>query len=100
MMELTKKKIIEFFIENKKLFSEKFGVTNISLFGSFARGEETRESDIDLLIEMNDATFDKLAGLKIYLEESFEREVNVVRKRVGLKPRFLKVISRDLIRVA
>ncbi len=99
-MKLTKKEILKFLSENKEGLLKKFDVTNISLFGSFTREEETDESDIDLLMEMNGPTFSKLAGPKIYLERFFNRDVNIVRNRTRLKPQFLKIISKDLIRVA
>ncbi len=94
------KDIILFSIEqNKEYLKEKFGVINIALFDSFARGEETAESDIDLLVEMIEPTVSKLAGLRIFFEKIFMREVNVVRKHSRLKQRFLQIISRDIIHV-
>ncbi|MFO7446259.1 MAG: nucleotidyltransferase family protein [Ignavibacteriaceae bacterium] len=98
-MQLTKKEILEFLSANKEFLQKKFGVTDISLFGSFARGEETEESDIDLLYEMTEPTFSKIVGLKHYLEDIFKREVGLVRKRPGLRPRFIKIISKELIHV-
>ena len=99
-MKINKQYIIEFLQSKKDFLSKEYGVIRISLFGSFARGEETEESDIDLLVEMDDPTFSKLAGISIYLEKVFGRKVSVVRKGSYLKPRFLKIISRDLISVA
>ena len=98
-MKLTKEDIIKFLSDNKALLRDRFDVTDIALFGSFARGEEIKESDIDLLVEMKEPTFSKMAGLRIYLEKKFGREVNVTRKHPRLKPRFLKIINQDLIRV-
>jgi len=99
-MNLTKKEIIEFLSANKEYMLKTYGVTSISLFGSFARDEQTDESDIDLLYEMNEPSFSKIAGLKDYLENYFSRQIGLVRKRDRLKPRFLKIISRDLINVS
>jgi hypothetical protein len=98
-MKLTKENIIKFLSDSKALLRDRFDVTDIALFGSFARGDQIKDSDIDLLVEMDEPTFSKMAGLRIYLEEKFGREVNILRKHSRLKPRFLKIISRDLIRV-
>jgi predicted nucleotidyltransferase len=99
-MALTKNEILKLLSANKELMLKTYGVTNISLFGSFARDEQTEDSDIDLLYEMDDPTFSKIAGLKEFLENSFDRRIGLVRKRDRLKPRFLKIISRDLIHVS
>jgi predicted nucleotidyltransferase len=98
-MDINGDKILAVIKQNEKYLNEKFGVLNIALFGSFARGEETENSDIDLLVEMDQPTFSKLAGLRVFLEQKIEREVNVVRKHSRLKPRFLKIIGRDIIYV-
>jgi predicted nucleotidyltransferase len=57
-------------------------VKRASLFGSFARGEETRDSDLDLLIEFKGqkSLFD-LVGLKLALEAKIHRKVDVVTYR-------------------
>lgn len=65
----------------KKITSilKKNGVKKAALFGSFARGEAKKKSDIDLLIEFKGkkSLFD-LVGLKIELEESTGRSVDLV----------------------
>lgn len=54
-------------------------VKKAAIFGSFARGEATKSSDVDILIEFKGkkSLFD-LAGLKIELEEAIGRKVDVV----------------------
>ena len=56
------------------------GVKRAAIFGSFARGNATKKSDIDLLIEFkgkNKSLFD-LVALKLQLEEKLGRQVDVV----------------------
>jgi uncharacterized protein len=55
------------------------GVVKAGIFGSFARGEQRRRSDIDMLIlfKGRKSLFD-LAGLQIELEEKLKRKVDVV----------------------
>ena len=58
---------------------EKYGVTKASLFGSFARGEEKRNSDIDLLVEMPlDASLFTIVALKRDLEKKVRRIVDIL----------------------
>lgn len=66
--------------------AERYGATNVRVFGSFARGEQRQRSDIDLLVDLPDgmSLFD-LSGLKISLEETLHRRVDVVPAR-SVKP--------------
>ena len=56
----------------------RFGVTRLSLFGSYARGDQTSSSDIDFVVELQTKTFDAYMGLKQYLEELFSCPVDLV----------------------
>ena len=72
-------------------------VKNIYLFGSVARGEEGPQSDIDVLVAFDGpATFDGYMELKFYLEDLFQKEVDLVTEE-GLRPELLKIVSEDLI---
>ena len=56
-----------------------YGVKRAALFGSIVRGEITKESDVDLLIEFEGRkSLLDLAGLKIELEEQLKRDVDVL----------------------
>jgi hypothetical protein len=65
----------------KPTLTTQYKVKEISLFGSFVRGEQGANSDIDLLAEF-DPTADlfDLIGLELYLEDVFKRAVDVVPK--------------------
>ena len=68
--------------ELKPLLANRYKVREISLFGSFVRGEQGTSSDIDLLAEFEDnADLFDLIGLMLYLEEIFQRPVDVVPKQ-------------------
>lgn len=63
------------------------GVTRSSIFGSFATGENTKDSDIDILIEPPESmTLFGFAGLKLELEEALGLEVDLVEYS-AIKPR-------------
>ena len=57
-----------------------YGVKRIGLFGSFARGEQTDLSDVDVLVEFHQdqKTFDNYMDLKYFLEELLDRKVDLV----------------------
>lgn len=78
----------------------RFGARRLALFGSAARDELRAESDIDVLVDFEQAaTFDRYFGLKDYLEALLGRRVDLVTEK-GLKPRARRLVEQDLIRVA
>ncbi len=83
----TRKQILAKLKSNKeKILS--FGVTNIGLFGSYVRDEQTAKSDIDILIDFNPKkeTYDNFISVYDLLESIFkENKVEVVTKN-GLSP--------------
>ncbi len=97
----TKNEIITFLQQNKNYLQEKFHITKIGLFGSFARDEQTAKSDVDLLIEL-DANVtdlhDTKESLREFLSYSFERSVDLAREKY-LKPYAKDMILKDTIYV-
>ena len=73
-----------------------FGVRSLSLFGSSARGEDTPESDLDFVVEFEKKTFDSYMDLKLFLEELFDRPVDLVLAD-GIRPRLRAAILREAI---
>jgi predicted nucleotidyltransferase len=57
-----------------------FGVKRCGVFGSFARGMQTGQSDVDLLVEFEPGkkSFDNFMGLAFFLEETIGRKVELV----------------------
>lgn len=56
----------------------RFGVRKLGIFGSTARGEAGPASDVDVLVEFDEPTFDRYMDLKFYLEDIFERPCDLV----------------------
>lgn len=66
--------------------AERYGVRNVRIFGSFARGEQRPSSDVDLLVDLPDEmSLLDMSGLKIALEKALRRRVDVVSSR-AIKP--------------
>lgn len=73
-----------------------FGVKRLGLFGSYAVGTENKKSDIDLLVDFEDKTFDNYMGLKFFLENQFKKRVDLVIRdaiKPQLKPLILKQVK-------
>ena len=94
----TREDVLQILRENKARFAEKYGVTKIGLFGSFARNEATEESDVDVCVEMPPHFFSVVA-VRDELESSFRRSVQVVRLREELRELFKERLKRDTIYV-
>lgn len=73
-------------IERSADIIKSYGVRRIGVFGSVVRGTAGEGSDLDLLVEFSEKTFDNYFGLKFFLEELFERKVDLVIAEV-VKPR-------------
>jgi predicted nucleotidyltransferase len=85
----------------KKLFQNRskikgFGVKRIGLFGSYALGTPKKSSDIDFLVDFSNKTFDNYMGLKLFLEDQFKKNVDLVipdTLKPQLKPLILKQVK-------
>lgn len=78
-----------------------YDVCEAYLFGSFARGEQTPDSDIDLrLVCSNTMTFGTLYELSYELEMELGRKVDVViNPPEHMRPTFRKSIEQDEVRI-
>ena len=75
---LEKEDILSILRTHTPEMQKKYRVIRMGLFGSYARGTATEESDIDILIEFEPgADIWDLAGLKIFLENLFKKPVDV-----------------------
>ena len=61
---------------HKPTLAERFGVTSLSLFGSFARDQATDESDVDILVGYDaPATSKSFFGVQFYIEDLLGRRL-------------------------
>ena len=77
---------------------KRYGVKQLGLFGSFARGEQKTSSDLDFLVELEKETFRAYMGLKFFLEDLFGCKVDLVMKDT-MKPRLRDMVLREVIYV-
>lgn len=87
ILELQKK-IIPFAKKNK--------ITYVALFGSFARGEQTKKSDVDLVVRFSKpiGLFD-FVGIKMDLEKKLKRKVDLVTEK-SINKHVKKFVMKDL----
>ena len=76
-----------------------YGVKSLSLFGSYARGEATEDSDIDLLLDRSGMSGGwAIGGLYSDLSEALGKELDMVTT-TGADRSFLARIQRDEVRL-
>jgi uncharacterized protein len=89
---LTKEDILKRLRANKTNLQEKFAVKEIALFGSYARGEQTPESDVDVLVEFSNPIGLEILDLVDDLEKILNgMKVDLINKK-GIKPHYLPYI--------
>lgn len=78
-----------------------YDVHEAYLFGSFARGEQTPDSDIDLRLVCDDTmTFGTLYELSLELEKELGRKIDIVTNPPEhMRPTFRKSIEREEVRL-
>lgn len=92
---MTEKDRIKDIIKEKLPFmARQYHVKEIGIFGSVARGDHKKKSDVDVLVEFSQpiGIFDFI-GLQNYLTRSIKRRVDLVHRR-GIK----QVIKKDILR--
>ncbi len=97
---MKKEDIKKILLENKEIL-KKYNVKSIALFGSYVRGEQREDSDIDLLVEFERDAFgkdfdgytDNYENLKSFLENTFDKRVELLTIEMispHIKPYVLK----------
>ena len=91
-VETYRRKLHEMLPELK----EEYNVSYIGLFGSYVRGENTPESDLDVLVEFSrPPTIFRFVNLENYLSDRLGVKVDLVMKS-ALKPNIGKYILREV----
>lgn len=83
--------------EHRRILQERYGVQSIALFGSYARGEPTSESDIDLLIRLEKPIGFRFFELWDYLESILGVRVDLLTPNaLRRKPRLQQRVEEEL----
>ena len=96
---MNRDEVLKLFRAHKAILAQRFGVTNLALFGSVARNEMSDDSDIDILVRFDrPATSKAYFGVQFYLEDLLGRPVDLVTDKallVELRP----YVEREAINV-
>ncbi len=83
--------------EHAPVLQKRFGVARIGIFGSYIRGEEQPDSDIDVLVafQKDQKTLEHFMDCKSYLEDLFGRKVDLVMES-AIKEQLKKTILNEV----
>lgn len=90
MKNITKQSILSFLLTHKSLLQNKYKVTKIGLFGSYATDQQKQTSDIDILVDMP-SNFDLYYDLKEFLENAFNKQIDL-----GLEKNIRSLIKKEI----
>ncbi len=95
----TLEEILQILRQQKSGIQEKYSVTELGVFGSYARGSQTEQSDVDVLIDYQEPlSLLELIHLENSLSDYLGIKVDVVTKR-GMKSRILERVLPEVIYV-
>ena len=84
---------------HKPILMERFGVTALALFGSYARDQASDSSDVDILVRFNGpATSRSYFGVQFYIEDLLGRRVDLVTDK-ALRPQFRPFVEQEALDV-
>ncbi len=81
---IGKEDILTFIQQNQNYLKDHFYIKKIGLFGSFVHNEQTEDSDIDIIIELEDNTpgiYELKEELREFFGEQFQRDVDIAREK-------------------
>ena len=94
MKTYSSKEIFKILKTHRELL-KKYRVRRIGLFGSASRNKSDNKSDIDLLVDFEEKTFDNFIELAFELEKLFDRKVDLLTEK-GISPYILPYIQKDI----
>ena len=96
---MDRAQVLQLLTRCKPVLAERFGLTELALFGSVVRGTARADSDIDVLVAFDGpATSQRYFGVQFYLEDLLGRPVDLVTRK-GLRAELRPYIEREAISV-
>jgi uncharacterized protein len=85
-------------LESQKDKLSYFGVKEIGIFGSYARGDQTPQSDIDIIVKFNDGkkSFKSFMKLSFFLQELFHKKVDLLTEK-SISPFIKPYIDKEVV---
>ena len=99
MKPMNRDEVLDALRTHKPTLVERFGVTELALFGSFARDQATDGSDVDILVLFDGpATSRSYFGVQFYIEDLLGRRVDLVTDK-ALRSELRPYVEREALHV-
>ena len=96
---MTKDEVLNVLRTHKATLAQRFGVTDLALFGSIVRDQATDDSDVDILVKFDSpATSKRYLGVQFYIEDLLGRPVDLVTDK-ALRAEMRPFIERGMVNV-
>ena len=94
---LTKQKILSSLKSYQTQYAKEYGIEEIGIFGSYARGNASEESDVDVFIRLKHSNLFLLSRIRIELEELLGKHTDLVQLRTKMNKYLKSHIEHEAI---
>lgn len=94
---MDKNEVIEILRNYKNERAKQYGIVTIGIFGSMARGEALKESDVDVVVQIKEPDLFMLVGIKNDLEKRLHKSVDIVTYRENMNQFLKKRIDMEAV---
>ena len=84
--------------EHKQELFDNYPIKSLALFGSYSRGDYSKESDVDVMVELSEPNAYKFIDLGYHLEKILNKKVDLVSKN-GVKTKYFDCFKSELLYV-
>ena len=96
---MNREEVLDLLRDHKATLAQRFGVAELSLFGSFARDQATDDSDVDILVRFDGpSTSSRFFGAQFYIEDLLGRRVDLVTEK-ALRTELRPYVKRETVNV-
>ena len=96
---MNRDEVLKVLKTHKATLAQRFGVTDLALFGSIVRDQATDNSDMDILVKFDSpATSKRYFGVQFYIEDLLGRPVDLVTDK-ALRAEMRPFIEREMVNV-
>ncbi len=96
---MNRKEILDILLKYKNDYKEKYNLEQIGVFGSVAKNEIRKDSDIDIVVKLSKPDLFILGNIKFDLENLFKKKVDVIRLRKKMNAFLKSRIQKEVIYV-
>ncbi|MBD3840200.1 MAG: nucleotidyltransferase domain-containing protein [Campylobacterales bacterium] len=94
---MDKQEILQKLSQEKEYIQHHFEVDKIGIFGSYAKDTQTENSDIDIYVEFKHKTFRNISGLWVYLENLYNKKIDLLHKHKQSHGAIFESIQKEVI---